>query len=264
MTTPLEPTDFETPSSHRFELADGTVDVWELDLAVPADRLPGLRSLLVQEERARADRFRFERHRRRHIITWSAVRRLLGAYVGRDPATLELAYGHQGKPSLADDPSLEFNLSHSHDLALFAVGRGGALGIDVESVRALPKADEIARRFFSRRELEAYRAQPAAERPRAFFACWTRKEALVKALGEGLFLSLDRFDVSLARDEPARIVAIESSEEKARGWSLWSIEPRAGFIGALATPWKPRSIRALRAGGTLDTVADLPPVRSNG
>lgn len=238
-------TDFAPPPAEGVDLSTDEVHVWRVDLAVTTEQLAACQRLLAEEELARADRFRFARHRRRHIVGWAAVRRLLGAYSNRQPGRLSFAYGRKGKPALEDDPTLEFNLTHSRDLALIAVGRGGAVGIDVECLKPLADADDIARRFFSRREVEAYLEQPQALRQRAFFTCWTRKEAFVKALGEGLFLSLDRFDVSLAPGEPARVLAIDGSAGEAAGWSLRSIEPAAGFVGALATPWRPRAVRAL-------------------
>lgn len=254
----LRVSDFGAPGGgDTFRLGGGEVHVWSIDLAVSPERLLALERLLAADERARASRFHFARHRRRYVASWAAVRRLLAAYAGREAGALAFTYGSKGKPELVDDPELRFNLSHSEDLALVAVSRGGAVGIDVEHLRPLPDADEIARRFFSRREVDSYLAQPAERRQRAFYHCWTRKEAFVKALGEGLFLSLDRFDVSLEADRPARILAIEGSAEKAAAWGLVSIEPAPSFVGALATPWKPSTLRALSAaeeiGGAIDS-----------
>lgn len=251
--------DFDPPAGRdTFRLDAGEVHVWALDLAVAPERLPELERLLAPDERARASRFRFARHRRRYMASWAAVRRLLGAYTAGEAESLAFTYGPKGKPELADDPDLRFNLSHSEELALVAVSRGGAVGIDIEHLRPLPDADEIAQRFFSRREVDCYLAQPAELRQRAFYSCWTRKEAFVKALGEGLFLSLDRFDVSLAPDQPARILAIDGSADEASGWGLTSIEPEEGFVGALATPWKPEAIRALSAPADLDRLSSSP------
>lgn len=242
----LAPADFSSPAAEELELADAEVHVWAVDLAAEPQGLAACERLLSPAELERADRFRFARHRRRHIVSWAAVRRLLGLYANRAPSRLSFSYGEKGKPTLDDDPELEFNLTHSRDVALVAVGRGGPIGVDVEHLAPLADADEIARRFFSRREVEIYLRQPEELRLRAFYDCWTRKEAFVKALGEGLFLSLDRFDVSLAPSEPARILAIDGSTEEASGWYLQSIEPAPGFVGALAAPWRPRSVRPLR------------------
>ncbi len=153
------------------------------------------------------------------------------------PEAVELAYGTNGKPVLA--PRLahtgwRFNLSHCGGLAVYALARGHEVGVDVEAVRPLDGGDDLAARYFSRREIQAYRALAARDRPLGFFNCWTRKEAFVKALGVGLSLHLERFDVSLAPGVPARLLRVEPGLADRSAWRLVAFAPLPGFVGALA------------------------------
>jgi 4'-phosphopantetheinyl transferase len=188
-------------------------------------------ALLSEAERARAARFAFDRDRRRFIVGRAQLKRLLAARLGIPPESVEVVYGAHGKPALAPhlaESNLHFNVSHRDGLAVYAFSRKGAVGIDVEAIRPIPDGDRIASRFFSRHEYASWSSLAAAAKPVGFFNCWTRKEAFVKALGDGLTYPLDAFDVSLAPWEPARIL------RGARGWSLDSFSPAPGFIGAIA------------------------------
>jgi 4'-phosphopantetheinyl transferase len=145
-------------------------------------------------------------------------------------------YGERGKPALARGyagSDLRFNVSHSDDVAVYAFSSGHEIGVDVEAVRAMPDGDDIAARFFSRCENETYLALNARDRPLGFFNCWTRKEAFIKALGDGLYHPLDSFDVSLAPGEPARIRRVESTSGDDCGWRMESFSPAPGFVGAV-------------------------------
>lgn len=181
---------------------------------------------LSAPERERAGRFRFERDRRRFIVARARLRELLGARLGVPPAAVELACGSNGKPALARRGAhahWRFNVSHCDDVAVYAFSRSREVGIDVEAIRPLPAADAIAAQFFSPRESAAYRAAAPRDRPLAFFRCWTRKEAFLKALGVGLSVRLDELDVSECR----------LGENGA--WRLDSFSPLPGFIAALAS-----------------------------
>jgi len=151
------------------------------------------------------------------------------------PESVELVYGARGKPALANSGrnSLRFNLSHRDDLAVYALSWGCDVGIDVEAIRPLPDADAVAARFFSRPEHAAYRALDPRDRPLGFFQCWTRKEAFIKALGDGLSHPLDSFDVSLAPGAPAEFLRVEAVPGDDRGWRLASFFPAAGFVAAV-------------------------------
>ena len=165
-----------------------------------------LAELLSADETERARRFAFERDRRRYIVARARLRQLLGERLGTAPESLRFVYEPHGKPALArraGQRDVRFNLSHCGEIAAYAFAEGREVGVDIEEVRELPDADQLALRFFSRRERAAYLRLPRRERPRGFFNCWTRKEAFVKALGVGLSHSLEGCDVALTSFEPA-------------------------------------------------------------
>lgn len=189
-----------------------------------AAELAALCAALSQAERQRAARFPFERDRRRFIVARSRLRRELAARLGVPPEAVELERGDNGKPKLAPRfaaSGWRFNVSHSEELALYAFARGCEVGVDLEALRALPEADALAAACFSPGERDAYRAAAPQHQPLAFLRGWTRKEALLKALGVGLGVALEALDAS--RPEPRR------------GWRVESFFPRAGFVAAVAS-----------------------------
>ena len=212
--------------------------MWSADLRPPVERVEALRRLLTAAEIDRAERFRFDRHRRRFIVRRGTLRLLAGWYLDRDPAHLRFAEGEKGKPFIhqpgAAAEHLCFNLSDSKDLAIYAFTRGAELGVDVEILRPMPDADGIAKHFFSTEEQESLLQVPSAEKSQAFFNCWTRKEAYIKAIGEGLSEPLDRFSVTLLPEEPARLVHLGGDRRRAAGWELHHMVPESGAVGALA------------------------------
>lgn len=213
----------------------GEVHVWRAALDADSNYLEALRQTLAQDERDRAGRFHFAKDRDRFIAARGILRSILGRYLRRDPATLRFRYGDYGKPQIENASGLRFNLAHSGMLALCAVTWEAEVGVDVEEVRAGVSHEEIAERFFSPSEVAALRALPSALQQEAFFHCWTRKEAYIKAIGEGLSMPLDRFDVSLAPGEPARLLAARGEDPKeASRWSLCELSPGPGYVGALA------------------------------
>jgi len=236
------------------------VHVWRAWL----DHEPGcgdsFRATLSPDERARADRFRFDRDRARFVAGRAALRMILGRYLRREPATLRFGYGPQGKPFLAEAPGadLRFNLSHSYGLALYAVARSRDVGIDVEKID--PRFESgIAEQFFSPREVAALRSLPSAGQTEAFFACWTRKEAYAKAKGEGLGLRLDQFEISLG--ESAALLWSDEDPGDTRRWRLEALSPGSGYAAAIAVggdrcslacwqwAWPCRCLTAGSAGG---------------
>ncbi len=193
-------------------------------------------ALLSDAERQRARRFLFDRDRDRFTVGRARLRELLAARLGTRPESVELVYGAYGKPALARrfaDSDLRFNVSHCDDVTLYAFSCGREIGVDVEAVRVIGDADDIAARFFSLRENQAYRALEPRDRPLGFFQCWTRKEAFIKALGDGLSYALDRFDVSLAPGEPAEILRVETTPGDCCGWRMESLSPAPGFVAAV-------------------------------
>jgi 4'-phosphopantetheinyl transferase len=166
-----------------------------------------------------------------------ALRRILGGYLLEAPERLAFAYSASGKPRLAEPwatSPLQFNLAHSDGTALLAVTSGRAIGIDLEQMRPLPDAEEMARRFFAPREVDVFRSVAPGDRLRAFYACWTRKEAFLKATGEGLARPLDEFEVALAPGQPARLLRVLADPGEVLRWSLRDVSANEELIAAVA------------------------------
>lgn len=219
-------------------LGTDTIEVVTTQLDANTDPLDALVGLLSDTERRRASRFVSDRDRRRFIVSRARLRQLLAARLGVPAETVKLIDGAHGKPAVAAGPAnphLRFNVSHCDDLAVYAFSYGRDVGVDVEAVRAIPDADRVAAHFFSRGENDAYRALDARDKPTGFFNCWTRKEAFVKALGNGLSYPLDSFDVSLAPDQPARILRVGNTPGDQCGWGMESFSPMPGFVAAIVT-----------------------------
>lgn len=210
--------------------------------------------LLTAEEQQRAHRYHFERDRRRYAVCRGILRILLGRYTGQEPTDIRLTYGIHGKPALETTYSGErlcFNVSHSHGWAVLAFTLDRELGVDVEMLRPMDTAEGLAKRFFSPRESQVLLGLPIEERAAAFFRCWTRKEAYIKAIGTGLTTPLDQFDVSLAPGEPARLLWVADRPDEVARWSLAHLDPAPGFVGALAVEGKDWQMRSFTWGGML-------------
>lgn len=219
------------------DLAPDAVHVWRASLRPPADVLARLEATLSADERARAARFRFPQHRTAFVAGRGVQREILARYTGLPPAALVYREGSHGKPELdgaAGGMGIRFNVSNSGDLALYAVTLGRELGVDLEQLKPMPDGMDIASRFFSAPENEVFAALAADVRDLAFFRCWTRKEAYIKAVGEGLSMPLDRFDVAFAPGEPARILRTRGNPAEAERWTMLGLEPGPGYVGALA------------------------------
>jgi len=204
----------------------------------PPQALAELATWLSDAERARAARFRFHRDCRRFIVARARLRQLLAERLDVPPESVELGYGKQGKPELGKrfaHTGWRFNVAHSDDVAVYALSAGHEVGIDVEAIRTIDEADAIAARLFSRREHAVYLSLPPQDKALGFFHCWTRKEAVVKALGNGLSMPLDQFDVSLMPGEPARLLGVAGARGDGCGWRLESFSPLPGFIAAVAS-----------------------------
>lgn len=219
------------------ELLEGEVHVWRASLEGAAGQIAAMAETLSVDERSRAGKFYFERDRRSFILTRGILRTLLGRYLGQTAGRLRFCYGPQGKPALTQDSggdTLRFNLSHSHGMALFALARARDVGVDLEWIRPDLASEEIAERFFAPREVSMLRKVPVQMRVEAFFHCWTRKEAYIKATGKGLSMPLEEFVVSLAPDEPAALLETRTDHREASRWCLRSLAPHPGYVGALA------------------------------
>jgi 4'-phosphopantetheinyl transferase len=228
----------------RPELLPGEIHIWSIRLDPPEQQVAQHRRLLSDDERARADRFRFDQHRRQYTVGRGALRTLLASYLGSRPELIRFSYGPRGKPFL--DPSLaggadglQFNLSNSSEMALVGFVRGTEIGVDVEYLKPMPDCEQISERFFSASEREVLRKLPQDVKEEGFFNCWTRKEAYLKAVGEGLAAPLDSFDVTLAPGDPPRMLTLEGDAERAARWYLQHFRPAEQYIGALAIEGAP-------------------------
>ncbi|GAK60373.1 4'-phosphopantetheinyl transferase [Candidatus Vecturithrix granuli] len=218
-------------------LTQDEVHIWRVALDMPASNLQQFSEILADDERLRADRFRFPQHRNHFIAARGALRTLLGRYSGMPPEKLRFEYNQYGKPALSGNLNaslLQFNLSHSGELALYAFVRNCEVGIDIEYTRRrIDQIEQIARRYFSDTETTALSALPEHLRQQAFFNCWTRKEAYIKARGKGLSLPLHQFDVTLAPGEPARLLATRDDPSQLAHWTMQALQPGPDYIGAI-------------------------------
>jgi 4'-phosphopantetheinyl transferase len=222
--------------SDRLILPANEVHVWRADLDQLRSQIEEFYRVLVPDEKERAGRFHFQKDRENFIVSRGLLRKILGLYLGSNPGDLRLQYGSHGKPFLEKSlgGKLQFNLSHSHNLALLAVTRGREVGIDVERMCPQVVEEPIAERFFSAYELATLRSLPVEQQVDAFFNCWTRKEAYIKARGDGLSCPLDAFDVSLKPGEPAALLATRTEFEEISRWRLEELAPGVNFKAALA------------------------------
>jgi 4'-phosphopantetheinyl transferase len=220
----------------RYELPQDEVHVWRADLNQPQGRLALLSGVLSAEERARAERYHFEADRKRSIIGRGLSRLLLAHCLGESPQRLRFIHNAFGKPALVGGhiPHLQFNLSHSGDWILIALAFGRTLGVDVERQKEDMATEAIAARFFSPVECRALAALPAALRCAAFFSCWTRKEAYLKARGDGLSLPLDRFDVAFVPGARPRLIETRHDPAEADRWTLNDLQVGSDYAAALA------------------------------
>jgi len=227
-------------------LNDDEVHVWRVASNSTGLRLENLRQTLGADERARAERFYFRRDRDRFIIRRGLLRTILGRYLATEPDRLQFTYGAHSKPALAPQDSgmqLRFNVSHSAGLVLYAFARGREIGVDLEAIQPAIAWEHIPEHFFSAWEVVALRALPVDVQPEAFFTYWTRKEAYVKARGTGLALRLDEFDVSVVPGEPAALLRTTGDALEASRWSLQSLAPGRGYVGALAVEGHARQLK---------------------
>lgn len=217
-------------------LTDDQVHVWRIPLNHSSARTLLSLEVLSTDEQARAARFHFDKDRNQFVQARAALRFILGEYLNVRPQKLEFSYGAQGKPALAnvhEDSELRFNLSRRSGLALLAVSRGREIGVDVELIRAGMSLFEVAEISFSSLELTTLRGLPERVRPAGFYNCWTRKEAYVKARGEGLSFPLQKFDVSLTPGDPARLIQVRDNLDDVDRWTLQEIPVGENYVAAL-------------------------------
>jgi 4'-phosphopantetheinyl transferase len=211
--------------------------VWCISLECAEQELAGHRKLLSEDEGRRADKFLFDRHRRRFAVGRSKLRQILAKYVPLEPAEIDFEYSGLGKPRLAGARlgcGLCFNFSNSHERALLAVARDVELGIDIERMRVMENLAGLAERYFAEVEKNYILGQTAPAQTASFFHCWTRKEAFLKAFGKGLTFPLRDVTVELRPEAAIRIVDIKDQHEKSQDWTLVHVEVEPEYVGAIA------------------------------
>jgi 4'-phosphopantetheinyl transferase len=227
-------------------LPENEVHVWLASLEQPEAVMLSLQQTLSPDELVRAGRFHFDRDRRRFVIARGLLRTLLGRYLDVSPAHVQFAYAEYGKPCLdmpVPEKTLHFNLSHSHEKALFAFSYVGPVGVDIEYMRPGVQVEETARVSFSPREQTLLLMLPPEERRQAFFTCWTRKEAYIKGRGTGFSLESHLFDVAFLPGEPAALLDSREDPREPARWTLQALEPGADYAGALAVEGHGWSLR---------------------
>jgi len=227
-------------------LEAGEIHIWRIKLAEPDAAIIHCYSLLSPDERIRANRFHFPRDRNRYVIARSMLRRVLGRYLSLDPKRLQFIYGEMGKPEVEQKPNsrhLRFNLSHSGEFALIALSWNLSVGIDVERVNHQLATEQIAERFFSLRERAILRMIPSGQKAQAFFSCWTRKEAYLKALGKGLSVSLDSFDIECAPGLDPALLRPAPEDCEGACWRIFVLNPAVGYVGALSAEGRNHSLQ---------------------
>jgi 4'-phosphopantetheinyl transferase len=242
------------------DLDQNAVHVWAAALDGEASSVEGF---LTPAELDRAARFHFDLHRRRFIVGRGSLRVILGRYLQAESRTLEFSYGPHGKPALAGAfaaSGLYFNLAHSEDLALLAVTRLGPVGVDLEKVGPLDDMDELVARFFSPRENSRFAQLSKEQKPSAFFNLWTRKEALLKATGEGIGQSLNQVEVSFLPGEPAKLLTLPDHFSQGTRWSLHNLHLDDHFAGALVVDGEKINLRCWRWNQPMTQSAKRAPV----
>ena len=219
-------------------LTGSDLHIWSALLSGSPDELAHFHALLSAEEKARAERFYFERDRNRYVFGRGILRTLLAGYLGMEASEIRITYGPQRKPELAplpDKKTLQFNLAHSNEWAAYVFGWDRPLGIDLEFVRPMPDVDDLAQRFFSSRESKLIHSLSGDQKWDTFFKIWTCKEAVLKAHGSGLTLPLDQFEISLEANGEVKLLSVAEETTQLAAWQLQVVELVAGYKSAVAT-----------------------------
>lgn len=226
-------TDFSPSALPILNLAQGEIHLWQVALDSPPATVKRLRQILTVEEQIKARRFHWQKDQARFIITRGILRIILGRYLGTNPSAIDFCYGLYGKPALSKKV-LSFNLSHSYNLALYAIALNQEIGIDLEFLQTEVSYREIANQFFSAQEKAKLNRLPTHLQQQAFFRAWTRKEAYLKAIGRGLSLPLNQVEVSLLPTEPAILLNISWDSQEASRWLLQEFIPAPEYVATLA------------------------------
>ena len=209
------------------------IHIYRSSLELTADKLIESESLLSPDELQKAYRYKFEKDRDHYIAGRAFLRRILGRYLNQSPDKISFSYSEKGKPYIIDSP-VKFNLAHSGGKAVFAFAENAEVGIDIEYMRELPDALQIAKRFFSDEEVNEFMKVSDDEIKPAFFNCWTRKEAFIKAVGDGLSFPLKDFTVTILPGVNPEIKWIKDKDDEVKEWSLVNIQADQNYVSSLA------------------------------
>lgn len=216
-------------------LSETDVHIWRAKLDLPATQIQQLAQTLSPDEQQRAERFYFEKDTRHFIAGRGFLRSILSRYLNLEPGQINFSYSSRGKPAVANTGfggTLDFNLSHSQGMALYAFTRNRKIGIDLEYIRSMSDIEQLAKRFFSKREYTVISSLASEQQQEAFFKGWTGKEAYLKATGDGL-AGLEKVEISLTPGEPAALLSIEGDPHLASHWSLYPLAPAPGYQAAV-------------------------------
>ena len=232
----------KTPDS--LNLSKDHVDIWLCDLKQLSSDINNFYSILSEDERERTDKLKVEDKKQQYIITRGALRQRLGLLTKIDPQDFIFDYLEHGKPVLANNPQfadMTFNVSHSHDLALIAITQEQNIGIDIEKINRELKHDELVSRFFSKVEQTEFQTIPEANRAKAFCACWSRKEAFIKAIGDGVSYGLDTFDVTVDPENQTPEINLHKPSEDT--WSALNLPINDEYMACLVSDGGSLSVR---------------------
>ena len=227
------------------ELKKDEVHLWSVSVAAPPSQVKKLLGGLSSDEISQAKRFHFQQDRQRFMWRRALLRLILGRYLGVDPSGLAFRYGPYGKPYLLNPPDrirLNFNLSHSDGLALVAITRDREVGVDLEHVHRDFPWEDLADRFFSRKETEALHALPKAVQCETFFRRWTAKEAYLKATGMGISIPMDQIETFPIPDCKRNVFGVRGPFQESKDWTLAELTPVTGYVAALVVQgnsWHP-------------------------
>lgn len=224
-------------------LPAGEVHVWRVSLRVATDRLDYLNKVISLAERERFARFRFPADQMARTVAHGRMREIVGLYLDVPPESLVICTEELGKPFLRDYPDFHFNLSHAGDWALIACSRELEVGVDVEVIDPSFRVEDLVERYFSREEVPVILGLPETERHRAFFLAWTRKEAIIKARGDGLSLPLNQFGVTILAEDPVRVLHTDWVPGQELDWNLRAFTVAKEIPGAVAWIGEDRLVR---------------------
>ncbi|NES02543.1 MAG: 4'-phosphopantetheinyl transferase superfamily protein [Okeania sp. SIO2F4] len=232
---------FVYPPQKELKVSPNNVHIWSTNLKLLPSQIEELSTILSSDEIERANKFYFERDKNRFIIARGKLRKILSRYLNIEPEKLQFTYSDRGKPYLKDT-SILFNLSHSQDLALYAITQVNSIGIDLEYIRPMNDAENLAKRFFSHQEYNLISQLPPQKQQETFFKLWTCKEAYLKATGDGLAGGLEKVEISLNPKKPVEFFSINQDIKEASHWYLHQFIPEPNYIAAVVVAGKNQNL----------------------